>query len=289
MRNAARILTTVLVLVLIVSVVGCSSGANEASSGVEGPSSEDTLVVRMMKMLPSDAGVLNYIDIASLREEYNISASAVKSYFDNVYEDDILGEDINKVNAIATVNDMDIFLYSGDFDFNRVTANLEQISSSSYTYKGADIWMSEQYRETLSTVIMNDVVMTGPDYIIKRCIDITSNAELSLYDNRDFKDVFERLPMGVSFSIAASTYSYEPEGVLVSADFIIAEEGMETETMVLKFTDSDMAQQYVTSLEERLVLSPLEEGVSADITRDGVFATLVKITEGVDNSVPSFE
>lgn len=271
MKNFIRFLIVVLVLASLVSAVGCSSGTNNTSSDNSGASS-DSSMVRMMKMLPSDSGEFYFADVKAQFTDGNsaLLASVAKG-----------------INYIMTSNHITLVEYTKDFDLVQLADDIAQNSTSSYNYKGITVWVQKYY----NTILISDIEIRGDDnYSIQRCIEVIKSEKPSLYDNKDFKDIADRLTGGDTISISDSSYTYDGYSGLLTMGYSQTKQGTtEIMTGLYKFNNATTAQQYVTLIQEELAASPISKNASVKITQDGAFVKMVLTSIGPYIPAPSLE
>jgi hypothetical protein len=252
MKNAVRILAVILVLVSIVSAVGCSSGSDKGS------------FISMVKMMPEDIGEFTFVDVAVLRADESL-ASTWDMIQQQLIGPDVYGENISKITGLGlSGSNNSMMLYKGDFDFNQMTSVIEKNSIESYDYKGVKIWTDQN---ASSTAIIGDVVFTGDSEDVKLCIDVNKGEGSSFYANKDAKDTIGRLPSGYILGVMVTNSSAETYGLSSLGIAYSKQNGNISDTQLLKFNSSDAAEQYITA-----VGSQIPSGY--DVKHDGQYVTI---------------
>ena len=271
MRITIRFLTVALTLISIVSAIGCSSGTNNTSSNNSGASS-DSSMVRMMKMLPSDSGEFYFANVSALFTDGNSA---------------LVGNASKGLNYLMTSNHITLGEYAKDFDLSQLTNDVAQNSTTSYDYKGVKVWV-QKYG---SAILLDNIEIRGDDnYSIQRCIEVIKGEKPSLYDNKDFKDIADRLTGGDTIGIADSSYASDSQVGLLTQGYSLTKQGTtEIMTGLYKFTNATAAQQYVTLVQEGLADSPLGDGANSTVTQDGMFVKMTITSIGPYNPAPSNE
>ena len=270
MKTVVRVLAVILVLVSIVSVIGCSSGSDKGS------------FISMVKMLPEDLGGLTFIDVQTLQTDDSL-VSTWNLIQQQLIGSDIYGENASKITGLGLAgSDNNVMLYQGDFDFDQMTSMIEQDSVESFEYEGITVW-TDQYAS--STAVINNVVFVGSSEDIQLCIDVNKGEGTSLYNNKDARDIIGRLPGGYVLAVmivvdensAGATYDMLAAGMAESKNA-----GNISEISLYKLKDSDAAQEFIAMLESQI---PSDY----DITQDGEYVTIARTSEQPDPNKQAYD
>jgi hypothetical protein len=259
MKKKVPFLSIILGVVLVVIAVVLPSGSGEDS------------FIRMAKMLPEELGEFTFIDVEMLQSD-----EAMSSTWDMLQEQfvgqEIYGENSSKVTGFGLGgSEYGLMLYAGDFNLSLMTLVIEESSVESFQYEGITVW-TDMY--SYSTAVIGDVVFIGSSEEVQMCIDVAEGEAASLYDNKDVQDVIGRLPGGYMLGIvvmggdsSAGTY-----GLLAVGMSAWRQGGNISQMSLLKFEDSDAAQEYVT-----LIGSEIPEDY--DVSQDGQYLTISSTSE----------
>jgi hypothetical protein len=135
MKNIIRFLSVVLVLVSIVSVIGCSSGSKPVGSVKD-------RVASMLQMLPADVSGFYYQDIYMLRTDKNMSTE-----WASLQQGAEGSAILQKLNGLGMVEVEGVVLFAGDFSLAEL---METAANGSYEYGGIKV----QVYESIASLIM---------------------------------------------------------------------------------------------------------------------------------------
>lgn len=217
-------------LALVVTNQGCSS-----SNGIG--------VWDMAKMMPDGINRFTFIDTEAIRGDDNLEYvyEAVEGNFD--YTLDILGIDFDDVNSVAWASDPVIL--NGNFDLDDVREELDENGWEADEYKDVEIWKQDLGYEWIA--LMGSYIIAGLEEGVKNSIEVIEEEEGSIQYDRDFKDVVDMLPDGLS--ILYSTYEeYEDQEASGISIQKINNDTLRT-TAVYKFQDEDAAEDAAVYIE----------------------------------------
>ena len=255
MRNAFRLPVLVIALVMIVSVVGCSSGAKEVAPVKD-------RVLSIMQLLPTNVSSFSFLDLYALRTEKDLASEW--SYI----KESIFGNDSvsNSINGLCVVYPNGIWLFEGDFTLDQLTGG---VSNGSYNYGGFNVLYGAS---NTSVVLINSTAISGYDEDVRSCIDVVAGNVSSLYGNADMKSIVSRLPIGFELDVWITdneSASGNISGLLLMGASWTRSSGNDIETDVYQFNSSDAAQQYVATASNE----SQAETTHIDKTQDGAFVT----------------
>ena len=256
MKNVVRFLAVVVILVSIVSAVGCSSGSKPVGSVMD-------RAVSMMKVVPSNVSVFSYEDFYMLRTDKNLSAewSSMKQQTNG-------SALLQKIDGYGGVDYMLVLFLGGGSSPDQLMG--VSSSNGSYSYGGFKV---STYAAGLSKVLVNDISIYSSDDEIRLCIDVANGNVTSLYGNGDVKSILDRLPGGYTIQIAVGneTAPVELAGILAAGASITKHGSSKVQTNVYKFNSSDAAREYVQVMNNE----SQDANVSIQTTQDGAFVTEV--------------
>ena len=257
MRNAFRLPVLVIALVMIVSVVGCSSGAKEVAPGKD-------RVLSIMQLLPTNVSSFSFLDLYALRTEKDLASEW--SYI----KESIFGNDSvsNSINGLCMAYPNNIWMYEGDFTLDQFMGSA---ANGSYNYGGFNVRYGT---DNSSIVLINSTAINAYDEDVRSCIDVVNGNVSSLYGNADIKSVVDRLPSGFVLDVQILNNESVDENIsgLLLVGASVAKSGdNDIETDVYQFDTSDAAQKYVATASNE----SQDETIHIDRTRDGVFVTEV--------------
>jgi hypothetical protein len=204
------VVTTLVLLVLAVALVGCSEGGGRTSNNEE--------AVEMMKWFPMSLiaerdkyapGVngFEFTDIAAMRADEDL---------DRVYEHYLPSENATilkipstDIETIAEAGTAQVF--EGHFDFGGIRSTLESLAWRKAEYKGVEVWDktsgSGYNASSVALVDENHVICALYDgsKVVDGCIDALKGEAISLYDNENLRDFVARLPQGIELSAGIAT------------------------------------------------------------------------------------
>jgi hypothetical protein len=233
-RKRYALLLAVLVGALAIGLsIACS-----ADSG--GDHSQWPGGLAMMKILPADIGEIDYTD-CSARPVGWWEADEWKEHNGETF----MGQSWSKVYGMAMMHEPHIiWLIAGDLDLSGLREVLGTANGEMYQYEGTTVWKGESY----STAIVNQIVVTGEDEQVKRCIDAALGKLPSMQEDRNFRWVVNSLPKGTSLAVFSVTWGDDPN-LLVQGVARDDREGYHTEARARVY-DYGTADNATTQAEE---------------------------------------
>lgn len=260
MKIALPVTALVLGVILVIIAVVLPSGSGDAE------------FIRLANMLPGELGEFTYIDVKALQSDEDLQSTwqSIQDYF---VGEDIYGEDIASVTGFGMAgSELDLILYTGDFNISRMTSAIEETSIESLQYEGITIW-TDAY--SYSTAIIDGVVFIGSRDNLQLCIDVVGGESAPLYSNKDAQDVTGRLPDGYMLGfmvVDEGGSSSDTYGVLAIGMAAWKQGGNISQMSLFKFQDADALQEYFDLIESSIT----EE---YDITKDGRYLTIASTSE----------
>jgi hypothetical protein len=263
------IVALVLVLALIGAGVGCGGkGGGEAA--------------RMMSMIPEDASRFMFVDIKTLQGDEDLEGLYEDMFSDIDEMLATLGIDADDIYRIAGSGET-LLLLDGVFDLDEARSALEDHGFDKSEYKDVELW--EDPSGYAGVALMRNLIVVGGQDAVEDCIKAIKGGESSLRDNRDAREVMDRLPggivMGLGIGEAFSELFEQEYEDLKAGGMSVGKKDKDTlkVTAVLKFEDRDAAENAAGKAESDLE----EEGYqNIHIDRDNEF---VKVTAeiGIDD------
>lgn len=271
MKRAVIAGTVIMLILTLVPSMGCGSSV---SSGLEG----------MMKRMPDSTREF-FID--NLKEGRSVGAaelsegygSYIEMWNENVLEWGITPDETDYLALF--ISDSPVYLFEGNFDLGNIREKLEESGMNSDEYRGVEIWKGEDsqgethFESGLIHALVNDrLIIVGYEPGINDCIDVMNEGRASLWENRNFKDIVDRLPDGLT--VKCSLY-WEPlfEDIIVGGfSLVMNDDGTQDFTFVGKFINSEAADSGIDR-----ILSDLADDFSfdpaiAEAAQDGEYITI---------------
>lgn len=295
MAKKALILLIVLSLLLSLSMcIGCGDNGNNGDGG-NGEGGAD-MISMMKKQANWEALGIGFIQLSF----WDVDAVRTDDDLEAVYESSELlrlaGENFSEETGLDW-EDVDcmllagVALYEGDFDLDDARDWLEGKDYDETDYMGVGIWeRDDSYPWPWAVALMSNVIIQGEADTVRHCIEVIEGGEDSLYDDRDVKDVVDRLPSGFRGGLAYDTHTpYESDdysGVVVSG-FMLAKHASDVMkvTTVFKFEDETAAEDAVDNI--RYDMEDVEsdedeewEWRNISVTRDGQLVTATAEVHG---------
>ena len=269
-----KTLIPLFVLVLLVSLsalpVSCCQLGGDSSGGAD--------MISMMKKMPAvaDSGLFLFMDFSAVRADDDLrdfyEDRSLQSLGENLTERTGLDwEGIEQLGGSGSVS-----LYEGDFDLDDARGWLESNDYDEKDYMGVEVW-EEVDSDGRSVALMSGLIIAGEiGDDVKDCIDVIEGGEDSLYDDRDIKDVADRLPSGFFATVdldSGITYwrSDDYEGIEVRGSSGAKHDSDSIQlTVIIKFEDEDTAEHTLDNIRED-IQNDFDELKNINVTRDGQF------------------
>lgn len=282
MRKIVLFMTLTLLLSLSLITMGCSSSDSEETklpalteTGITPEitgQEEGDISIEMMKRVPDTIREFEFMDIAAIRADDDL---------ENLYDDwdyeygwviKPLGMDVMEVTEFGTAGYS--LLIEGSFSPITVKNRLEDRNLEKIEFEGIETWSSEDSWITLIYgLIISANVTDGKEFQ-----SMLKGEVSSLYDNKDFKDVIDRLPEGIILwfqeGLFRDNYSYE--GLKVSGMSAVKNnEQTMAFTWICKFDDSDTATNAMTEIELDMLIDEEKTWQNINMTQ---YKQFVKVT-----------
>ncbi len=253
----------VVLLVIAVASLGCSSSTNEASGFEE-----------VVKVLPNStiAPEVIYYDVKQFRED-----ASLEEWFEKL-KDRFKFEDYSGYEFLSVENNVDylaayygsLLIIGGKFNLNHARVVLKKAGYEKSDYKGLEIW-SNGYRSV--AIVSDRLVMIGLDDRVKESIDVIKGEKISLADgNTCVQDVMSKLPEnGLLYGLSIVVYDARANcgGYAVSK----VNESTAKVDFVIEYSKEDYAKEFATDYEKRLKEG--SDSYTGHVERDGKIVKLV--------------
>ncbi len=235
----AKIACLLLVLFTIQAVVGACASGNEG-----GPSG----AVEGLKQIPSDWQSFLYVDLAHLRNDFDLRPlyDALRSSIGgDLSSVGISSSDVNTVFVGTSASGQNYGIVSGNLDFANIRKVLQDGGAEKTEYMSIETWTEREQGQTQVMVFARGAISAGAYDAAREYIEVIAGKAKSLYDDNDVRDVVYRLPnTAVAATVATGGDSFptdETNCVAVAYAFHKIDAQTLELTCVGKFTDSTNA------------------------------------------------
>lgn len=224
----------------------------------------------MTKKIPEDADSFFFIDIDELRSDDDL-----EDFYENL--EDVYGYwsenfdiDLDDIDSLAMYGST--ILIEGDFNLDDIREELEDLGYNDDEYKDVEVWKSDNGYSWVA--MKGNLIIMGSEESVKDCIKVIEEGEDSLRDDKDCKDVMDRLPGGifVMYDTVEEYQGLEASGVSIQTK----DEDTLKVTAIFKFEDEDAAEDAMDEIED---YADEEDFHHINVDQDGDF---VKATAEVD-------
>lgn len=263
-----RVVMSVIALISLLALVGAGVGCARGGAAEH-----------MMKKIPQDATMFAWIDMRALRGDDDLKDMYADMEDSLEYLPDMAGIELEDVNRVGTTNiGFDgVVLLDGRFNLNEVRNKLEDLNYDQGDYKDVEVWETQSYYDTIWLALMGNLIIMGTSEAVSDCITLIREGGKSFVDNRDVKDLIDRLPGGIVMALGigdafADLIDEDYEGLEAGAmSYGKKDEDTLKMTAVLKFEDADAANAAIDEIKDDLE----DEGYKqVDVDQDGEFMTV---------------
>jgi len=268
MRNLSNGIAVTIVIILLLSFYGCSSSdSDHATSSIsENP-------VDFMSKAVNDARGFELVDIGALRDDVDLNH--LSTIFTQMIA--VLPIDPSQLELcyISESKHGSLLVLQGNFDHD----DIEKLFNKTMhfeDYNNVTLWRTEGSSPFSPYItLMDRSIIYGKGSGVKDFIEIDQGIQkTSLYDNRDFVDVMNRLPNGLVMVCHESYHiaHFEYDGLLaygLSAKKI--DENTLGITAVLKFTTAQVASDVSEQVESDMINNDRVEYSNVELSQDGAF------------------
>jgi hypothetical protein len=217
--------------------------------------------IEMMKVLPAEVTSVEYFDF---------SGSFAEAFRDEVvFEglDAFCGQDTQLIRARGRCSFQDhddaenspdtaerLTLYKGQFDGGAMARALEGNGEFGPAVRHGRILMwTSMHDSSHSIALIGQLIVSGPTKRVQQCVEAAQGRRESLYDNKDARDVLNRLPNGDGFFLGTGLQvSKDRPGRLAAAEcsrLPTSNHASTARTIVEKYSNVDSASARMSGLE----------------------------------------
>ena len=260
MKAKAVICIVILILALVSTGVGCNS-----AKGGE--------AVDMMKKVPMGSDAFQFVDIDAFRTDADLEDVYIDLESGLAELTDYAGINFDELDRVA-FDEISNMLLEGDFDLEKVRGNLVEFDLDSDEYNGIELWGDG----SIALVSNKLVIFSFSGQDVKDYVNVIKGVDASLYDDKDFRDVIERLPHGIIMIFMEGVFPInygEYDGLKVAG---VSAVKMDKHSMVVtgvgKFETRDAASDVMDKIEDDLENDEFADWKNIDIKQDGEFITV---------------
>ena len=263
MKGKAVICIVVLILALISTGIGCDSTKGEGA-------------VDMMKKVPKYIDSFLFLDVDAMRIDADLEKAFISAKDMLEENTDYVGINLDEVDRLAfSGRTHRIMLLEGDFNLDEAREKLEVLGYGGDEYRGIEVWEAVGL---LIALVSNELVILGTEDVVKDCIKIIKDGDASLYDDKDFRDVMERLPSGIIVQCMERVFplSYgQYEGLEVAGMSAMKKDKHSMAfTGICKFENRDDASDAMDEIEISLENDEFDDWRTIDVTHDSEFVVI---------------
>ena len=257
MRTLAIVLLLILALVLV--TVSCDSGESITPTPTPSFSPTPALERGGLKLIHKDAegGAYFHMDIAradqDLAEVYDSFAASVSEDEEELQD---LGIELSQMDYVAMQMEeygQTAGVIYGQFDFENIRDSLSDLDLTQGSYEGVEFWSG--YYSTygdMGVAILADGLIWGDEEVAKSLVRTIEGSDPSFHEMPKVKEVLDRLPGWTPLMAMVSLNPLSDFDIpyAESAGYAIAKEDRNNlkYRMVVKFLDSDIAQQMLETM-----------------------------------------
>ena len=227
--------------------VTASSPTSEEINGI----SDDNPIVVMMKKTPYNLRSFVFADVQAMRNDPDVNAYLAEGEGPSGYLDSY-GMDLNDIDQSAVASYVQglwiippLQIVTGDFDLESIKDLLGSERYTEHEFAGVEIWDVQIDEYTDAVAFMDDVILIGYGEVVRNAIETEQGIKPSLYDDVDFSDVVNRLPLGISIAFQEGEFlgrqTYKSL-LITGLSAVKADESTIGLTWVIKFEDVESAE-----------------------------------------------
>lgn len=240
--------------------VGCSSSDDKETKlpaeivavitpEATGQENRDTSI-EMMKRIPATLREFEFMDIAAIRMDDDLESLYNNWHYEYGWVIKPLGMDVREVTGFGTAGYS--LLIEGSYNPITVRTKLENRNLESGEFEGVETWSSED-----SWIALMDSLIISANATDGRELKNVLKGEVSsIYDNKDFKDVIDRLPEGIILWFKEGWFrdNYQYDGLKVTGMSAVKRDKHSMAfTWICKFENTDAAQYAMGEIERDMV------------------------------------
>jgi len=244
-----RFVFIIIVVLLLVPVIGCTSGNSADAKS-------------FMEKIPEGAESLILVDFQALRGDDDLE-DLLEEFEDMI----MIGIDIDDINYAAIYGNT--ILLNGKFNLDDIRDELDDLGLNDDGYKDVEIWGSDY--EYGWVALMGNLIILGSEDDVKDCIDVIEEGEDSLLDDSDCKDLVDRLPDGIMITYGTDEEYPDEEAWGIS----IKKKDDDTlkVTAIFKFKNEDAAVDAVDEIEDEMKEEEGPHNIQVDQNGEFVIAS----------------
>jgi len=262
MRKIVLFATLIFLVSVSLITVGCSSSDDKESEPPEQTETQTKLTpeetmqenrntsIEMMKQVPYTLREFEFIDIAAIRIDDDLESLYNNWDYEYGWVIQPLGMDVREVTGFGTAGYS--LLIEGSYNPTIVRTKLENRNLESSESEGVEIWSSDD-----SWIALMDSLIISANSIDGRELKNVLKGEVSsLYDNKNFKDVIERLPEGIILWFKEGWFrdNYQYDGLTVTGmSAAKRDKRLMAFTWICKFENADAAEYAMDEIERDMV------------------------------------
>ncbi|NQT72192.1 MAG: hypothetical protein HQ553_05400 [Chloroflexi bacterium] len=262
MRKIILFVTLIYLILVSLITVGCSSSDGEETKSPEetetvavitpektGQENRDTSI-EMMKRVPATLREFEFMDIAAIRMDDDLESLYNNWHYEYGWVIKPLGMDVREVTGFGTAGYS--LLIEGSYNPITVRAKLKNRNLESGGFEGVETWISEDSWIAL----MDSLIISANATDGRELKNVIKGEAPSLYDNKDFKDVIDRLPEGIILWFKEGWFrdNYQYDGLKVTGMSAVKRDKHSMAfTWICKFENTDAAQYAMDEIELDMV------------------------------------
>lgn len=262
MRKIILFVTLIYLISVSLITVGCSSSDDKETKS---PEETETVAVitpeetgqenhnasiEMMKQVPDTLREFEFMDIAAIRMDDDLESLYNNWDYEYGWVINPLGMDVREVTGFGTAGYS--LLIEGSYNPITVRTKLENRNLESGELEGVETWSSED-----SWIALMDSLIISANATDGRELKNVLKGEVSsIYDNKDFKDVIDRLPEGIILWFKEGWFrdNYQYDGLKVTGMSAVKRDKHSMAfTWICKFENIDAAQYAMDEIARDMV------------------------------------
>jgi hypothetical protein len=261
MKVSRIIVIVVLILIFTITLISVGVGCNSVGEGG---------AIDMMKRIPYDSEIFQFLDMDTIRTDNDLEDLYIGFEDSTLAFTDNMGIDSDEVERVA-FGKFNTIQIEGYFNLENLREDFTVRGLSSDEYNGVEIW-----GDGAIAFVSNELIIAnffGGD--VKDYINVIEDIDTSLYENKDFKDIIERLPYGIFIMCEKGAFpinGYEYDGLKVAGSSLRKKDKhIMAITGVGKFETADAASDSINRIKDDLENDENAEWNNIDIRQDDGF------------------
>jgi hypothetical protein len=262
MRKEIILVTSIFLISLMLVSLGCSSSSDnntESPEQVDSPLSKTpkeipqenrATSIEMMKHVPDTLREFEFIDTTAIRADDDLESLYNNWDYKYGWVIQPLGVDVREVTGFGSAGYS--LLIEGSYNPIAVQSKMETRNLERSEVEGVEIWSSEDSWIAL----MNNMIISANSIDGRELESVLKDQSPSLYDNRDFKDVIDRLPEGIMLWFREGSFSadYQYDGLRVTGmSAAKRDKHSMAYTWICKFSSTNAAEKAMNEIERDMI------------------------------------